>query len=205
MNFIVIEGDNGTGKDTLAQGLEPYGFNVLTYHQEAQAALTKARNAVKAGSLGDSITSFLNYNMECSRLVKEYDSRFKTNILVRYWPSTLASAFADRGWSLKDVDKTLDNLLPNIAAPLCVIRLTCDMEERVRRIKERNAPGFDDITVERAQKYDFIFSHIMERTPYDWITIPTTGVSRLQIVQNTLDAVTKQMNALSAKGRKNTA
>ena len=59
MNFIVIEGDNGTGKDTLAQGLEPYGFNVLTYHQEAQAALAKARNAVKEGSLGDSIASFL--------------------------------------------------------------------------------------------------------------------------------------------------
>lgn len=45
MNFIVIEGDNGTGKDTLAQGLEPYGFNILSYNPKALDALRAARQA----------------------------------------------------------------------------------------------------------------------------------------------------------------
>lgn len=189
MNMIVIEGDNGTGKDTLAQGLEPHGFNIITYHPEACTALGKAREAAKEGTSVASVLAFLRYNMECSRLAGEQDSRFLTNILIRYWPSTLASAYADKGWSIREVDDILDDLLPRVAAPLCVIRLTCDMDERVRRIKERNAPGFDDITIERARKYEFIFSHIMQRAPYDWVTIPTAGASRQEIVKKALATV----------------
>ncbi len=193
-NFIVIEGDNGTGKDTLAQGLAPYGFNILTYHPDAKAALTQAREEAGKGGHIAPVTSFLNYNLECSRLVKKYDSQFDTNILIRYWPSSLAAAFADRNWSVSEVDKKLDELIPLMATPLCVIRLTCDMEERVKRIIERNAEGFDDITLERAQKYNYIFSHIMDRTPYEWVTISTSGISRKQIVDKTLDAVARHLD-----------
>lgn len=174
MSFIVIEGDNGTGKDTLAQALAPYGFDIVTYMPKASKALSDARHI-------KTIEAFLEYNKVCSNLCLSNKIYHKNNLLVRYWTSTLASAYADRNWTVAQVDRALERCLKEMAIPDCFIRLTCSMDERVRRIEERGAVGNDDITLERAAKYDFIFSHIMKQIPTRWIEISTSDLSPAQV------------------------
>ena len=182
MNFIVIEGDNGTGKDTLAQALAPYGFDIVTYKAEADNALKNARTE-------KTIESFLEYNKVCSNLCLTNSNPFKTNLLIRYWTSTLASAYADKNWTVAQVDRALESCLKEMVLPDYFIRLTCSMDERVRRIEERGAAGNDDITLERATKYDFIFSHIMKKIPTRWIVISTSEMSPAQVKEKVLNLI----------------
>lgn len=190
MSFIVIEGDNGTGKDTLAGKLAPYGFDILSYSVEAKAALKIAREAPSQNS----IDKFLEYNKVCSDLCARNCLPSKTGILIRYWTSTLASAYADSGWAESSIDSALDWCLSNMNLPSFFVRLTCKMDERVRRIKVRGASGSDDITIERAERYEHIFTHMMERIPSRWIQISTSEMSPCEIAAKVLLEVQMETN-----------
>lgn len=96
--FILIEGDNGAGKDSLAKRIEKKGFKIVTYFDEVKAAELKARN--KTGE--ERVLSFMQYNKLCGEHV---DSLKKPCILIRYWVSTLAAAYADSIIDLGELEK----------------------------------------------------------------------------------------------------
>ena len=159
MSFIVIEGDNGTGKDTLAQALEKYGFNIITYDSEIKkfseiAKQAKGKNRVK---------KFLGYGKACSDLVKQNKEKGKNSLLIRYWISTLAAAYADDIYSYDEVITIVKTISPKLEKPDKIIRLECDFDERIRRIEKRNSPDFDDKTL--SSTLDLLFFSLVSPHP----------------------------------------
>ena len=79
--WLVIEGDNGAGKDTLAAQLATSGFEIVNAHPLAQTAEQRARSMTGEAK----IAAFLEYNSACAELARCTHSHA---IQIRYWPST---------------------------------------------------------------------------------------------------------------------
>jgi 2-haloacid dehalogenase len=95
--FLVIEGDNGTGKDTLAKKFLDDGFNIITYDKEMKdlEALAKKKDGV------DKVKAFIAYNKVEGEKAKEL--RVNNNVLlIRYFVSSLAAGYADCVYSYED-------------------------------------------------------------------------------------------------------
>ena len=177
MSFIVIEGDNGTGKDTLAQALEKYGFNIITYDSK----IKKFSQIAKKSKGKARVKKFLGYGKACSDLVKQNREKGKNSLLIRYWISTLAAAYADDIYSYDEVITIVKMISPKLEKPDKIIRLECDFDERIRRIEKRNSPDFDDKTLSRAKKYEWISKEIQSELNINWISIDTTNKTKAQV------------------------
>jgi len=89
--WIAIEGDNGAGKDTLAKHFERDGWNVVTYRPAVAQSFKEAASLEGA----ERVESFVGYNRLCGELAS---NEVSPCLLIRYWPSTLAAAYADGIW-----------------------------------------------------------------------------------------------------------
>ena len=83
MKFYVIEGDNGTGKDTLAAKFQNDGFEILTYDKKIKQMEQIAKK--KVGE--DRVLNFLAYNKACGDLAKERKNENNV-LLIRYFISS---------------------------------------------------------------------------------------------------------------------
>lgn len=177
MSLFVIEGDNGTGKDTLAIKLqENFGFRVLT-NEEDIVQLNK--EAKKCDGI-KRVKKFLEYGKICSERIKNSNQDV---ILVRYWISTLAAAYADNILTYDDTCKIQDEICVDFYQPDCIICLLCDFEERINRIEKRKAEDFDDITKERNNKYKWFLNKMQDRTNFKWINIDTSEKDENQVFE----------------------
>ena len=70
---------------------------------------------------------------------------------------------------------------PKLEKPDKIIRLECDFDERIRRIEKRNSPDFDDKTLSRAKKYEWISKRIQSELNINWISIDTTNKTKVQV------------------------
>ena len=170
---ILIEGDNGTGKDTLAKAFKT-PFDIITYRAEIQQKILFARTFK-----GISQTlHFLNYNAACSRIMSDNAKANINSITIRYWPSTLTAAFADKNLSEVDCDSLVDICISTFTMPDLVVFLECDYNERIHRIALRNSPIFDDKSIERAERYTYYSNKIMDKLGDTVHKINTTDKSR---------------------------
>ncbi|HBC84374.1 MAG TPA: hypothetical protein DCZ30_02750 [Clostridiales bacterium] len=104
MSFFVIEGDNGTGKDTLAIKLQrKFGFRIVTNEEDI---IQLNKNAKKYEGK-QRVKKFLEYGAICSNRV---ENSSQDTILVRYWISTLAAAYADKIFNYEDVCRIQDEI-----------------------------------------------------------------------------------------------
>ena len=174
---LLIEGDNGTGKDTLATGLQGQSFDIITYHEEIQHQIDRARTFRGA----EHVLKFLDYNASCGRLMEEASCKNTDTITIRYWPSTLAAAYADRKLSESECDTLADICTKTFPLPDLVIFLVCDHNERVHRIVLRNSPNFDDKSIERAGRYAYYSDKITEKLGDIVCRVNTGGKSREEI------------------------
>ncbi len=145
--WIVVEGDNGTGKDTLADHFEDDGWFVVSRDKAVERACDKARTY----SGMDFVRAFLDYNKLCAELA--LNSK-QPALLVRYWPSTINGAYSDQIISEQEHLTLLKKLVVEYPLPNKFIFLTCSLTERGRRVEHRGLDtGLDDMSNARNARY----------------------------------------------------
>ena len=186
MKFIVIEGDNGTGKDTQALKLsEKLGCDVITNYDDM-----KIFNKTAKGFSGkERVKKFLQYCELCSK----YASSSENSIVVRYWVSTLAAAYADNIFTFDEVLKLQEEFCSNMKKPDIIICLWCDFDNRIKRINDRHSDDFDDVTENRSVKYAWFLNQMKERYNLNWVDIDTTG----KTIDEVFDEILHQVNSLN--------
>ena len=182
--FVVIEGDNGTGKTTVSHILNSqYGFEFITEHQKILELEQQAKRFATGSA--ERFEAFLDYNSVCGRQAKKYDKA----LLARYWISTVSAAYAD---GLLDINETLekaDMLMETMVIPDFIFMLKCGFEKRIERIDKRAAAdGSDDRTDERDRRYSFILDCLQGKTGI--ITeISTDNISPADVAGNILNYI----------------
>lgn len=176
MFFFVIEGDNGTGKDTVASKFIEDGFEIITYDKKIRAMENLAKKEVGKNR----VLKFMAYNKAEGDLIKEKRNH-KNVLLIRYFVSTLAAGYADGIFTYKDTIDILKKTYPKFEKPDAIIRLKCDYQERVNRIENRNSKDDDDKTYRRNVRYRWITDKIKENIDLNWIDIDTSNKSIAQI------------------------
>lgn len=171
-NWIVIEGDNGTGKDTLAEQLKTLGYDIVTYTKEARAAEMRAR--ALCGE--ERLLSFLEYNRLCGSMAEfsNYPS-----LLVRYWASTMAAAYADQLWTWEKVNEQVISCINQFPIPDLIIQIKCDLSTRRTRVATRGTSD-DNMCIERDKNYGWALDEIRKHLP-SWETVDTTHLSPPQV------------------------
>ncbi len=146
--WFVIEGDNGAGKDALADRLIDDGWFLSSRLPQVVAEKDSAR--LQYGK--DRVTAFLSYNQRCGELASTHSSR---SFLVRYWPSTLAAAFADDILEWPDFESWVDRTVRQLPAPALILYLQCGLNTRRDRVQQRGmVPGsVDDVSENRDRRY----------------------------------------------------
>ena len=185
MRFILIEGDNGTGKDTLALKLENKGLKVVTYDLRIKLVEKKAKKLFGE----DRVKAFIEYNYACSDFISDLKTQGSVQdiVLVRYWISTLAAAYAD---NIFDEDKVIElgkKMAKELEKPDLVIRLNCDYHKRIHRIEKRNSGEYDDKTIDRANKYMEILKKLRQISDYKWEEIDTTTLNEIQVYERVIN------------------
>lgn len=170
--FIVIEGDNGTGKTTVSEILNTeHGFEFITIQQKIRQLENHAK-CFETGSM-QRYEAFLNYNRACGEQVMKY----KKSLLARYWVSTVAAAYADGLFDLEEALRRAEKLRNTMVLPDRIFRLKCAFDTRIGRIKKRALTnGNDDITDTRDSKYSLILDKLQDRFAF-MTEIPTDGIS----------------------------
>jgi thymidylate kinase len=145
--WIVIEGDNGVGKDTLACKLVGRGWSIPTNDLDARHARDLAMQLCGR----DRAFAMLRYGRLCAARAQARAS----SLLVRYWPSTLAAASADELLPPERVGRLIHWAAVNMPRPALFVELTAELPERVRRVQARGRlPGaVDDVSATRNSRY----------------------------------------------------
>lgn len=185
MSFIVIEGDNGTGKDTLAFKIEKkLGYRIITNEFKIKELNKKSKSYEGERR----VKKFLNYGKICNNIVKETKEDV---ILVRYWLSTLAAAYADNIYSYKQILELENDICSKLCKPDIIICLWCDFQTRIKRIETRKSIDFDDITKVRSEKYKWFLKQYEIKTDIKWINIDTTHKNEEEVFKQTLKFINR--------------
>lgn len=193
-DFIVVEGDNASGKTTLAQSLKTCGFVVVSEDSE----LAEMKLSFKNLHGRDKMQAFYRYNMLTAQ--KALDSRQATPLVVRYWVSTLAAAFADKLIDFGEMFRQLDDNIKNFPSPAAFVYLNCNYDERLKRIKlRRKTLGFadDNRSKTRSKRYRRAIMEISISVPVPWIFIPS-DVLDVAAVKETFLSVVNNFRGLNS-------
>jgi thymidylate kinase len=172
--FIVIEGDNGTGKDTLAEQIKTLGYNIVTYTAEARDAEMKARTLHGESRL----LSFLEYNRLCGSIIEISNT---PSLLIRYWISTMAAAYADQLWNWEKVNDQITRCISQLPVPSLVIQMKCDFSVRNIRVTNRGISD-DNMCGERDKRYNWALDEIRKHFS-SWEIVDTSHISQQQVFQ----------------------
>lgn len=170
MGFIIIEGDNGTGKDTIADALSSmHGFTIISRQKEMIRLEHNARTVAET----ERTAAFLGYNHACGQAAAAAPNR---GCLVRYWISTLAASFADQILPEDEILTMAGECLRDMPAPDLAVQLVCPEAIRVARIMERKIrepDRRDDITTTRSARYRLISGKLLDLSGYPLLRIDT--------------------------------
>ena len=114
------------------------------------------------------------------------------SIVIRYWISTLAATYADYVYEYDKVIQLTDEIKRNIVAPDVIIRIWVNSEVRLNRIASRNLKDsklFDDSSITRAQRYEWISKEILNRSGYRWREFDNTSVCIDELASKILDYI----------------
>jgi len=179
--WLVIEGDNGAGKDTLAAQLPPVGFEIINAHAIAQSAEKRARTF----SGEDKVSAFLEYNRLCAELVLGARSHA---VQIRYWPSTLAAAYADEIMTWEQAQDVASLQAKLSVQPTIILYLECNLDERAKRITMRGPllNRTDDVTERRAARHKAAMAAFSKRLN-QWRNLDCSTLSPKEVFTQTLE------------------
>ena len=184
--FLVIEGDNGTGKDTLALGLaENSGFSIITNREDT----IELKREAKKYTGSERIKKFAEYSKFCSSIVSSHARNAKIAV-VRYWLSTVAAGYADRILSYEQ-SMEYERRLAGLERPSAVIFLECGFAERKDRIVKRAAEDFDDLTLLRSDRYKWYLADFQNRLRIPFIRINTTNKRPAEVLDTAVKYIRK--------------
>lgn len=179
--WLVIEGDNGAGKDTLAAQLANSGFEIVNAHPLAQTAEQHARTMTGKAK----IAAFLEYNRTCAELARCTQSH---TIQIRYWPSTLAAAYADHILTWEQVQAEATRLSTGASQPSVILCLGCSLEERTKRIAVRGpvSARSDDVTASRAARHKAAMTDFSVRLK-QWVDLDCTTMQPAEVFTKAME------------------
>ena len=123
-------------------------------------------------------------------MCSNYASEGQKSIVVRYWISTLAAAYADKIFEYEEVLKLQEQYCLDFIKPDIIICLWCEFDKRVKRIEERKTENFDDTTETRNDRYAWFLQHIREQYDIRWVDINTTDKD----IEQTYSEIVKVLN-----------
>ncbi len=180
--FIVIEGDNGSGKTTIAENIMKLGYFFVTEDNKVKVFEIEAKKLARGSQ--KRYEAFLAYNKLCG----SYKTKMNHILLVRYWISTVSAEYADGLYTFEKALKEAEEKERIMPCPDYVFRLYCSYEERIQRIKKRNMKidnYSDDISKERDEKYNKILNVLEKRLNYMY-TIDVTNISPEKVIEKIL-------------------
>lgn len=146
MSFIVIEGDNATGKTTLCSCFPFEIINSQKWFQDEEIKLKKL-------PLNEKIPAFLKFNLKCGQYGYSMDHYC---VLARYWISTVCAAYADGLYDFQTAQNEARANINSFPMPEVTIFLRCPNSVRLSRIMERRkeiGDYSDPIAEIRNEKY----------------------------------------------------
>ncbi len=175
--WLLIEGDNGTGKDTLREFFEQEGWFHVNGSAETLTELEQARKSVGR----DRLPAYLRYCRTCATVAAETTTH---KVSVRYWPSTLAAGYADELICEAELDRMLDDCLRTFPDPDVIIELRCDLNARVQRILGRGPQPTghaDSLDPERGSRHRVALVRIASHWNRPWFVLDTTFLTPAQV------------------------
>jgi len=166
----LIEGDNGTGKDTLRGVFERDGWLHVNEAGLPSQLIKGAREETGKAR----ISRYLEYCLACAAVAENAAGK---SVCVRYWPSTASAAFADGLITVDELDSLILDCLQQFPLPDCVIELKCDYKARIGRIEKRKLAcqgHVDNLELPRGERFEFAMARISERIPVPWLVVDNT-------------------------------
>ena len=188
-NFTVIEGDNGSGKSTLAQSLKALGFNFVSEDdslEQMKVAAKKLRGLEK-------VQAFYQYNMHTAQKALQVKNS-KPPVVVRYWVSTLAAAYADEIIDFEELKVHCAENVKKFSLPTMFFYLKCNYGERMKRIAERQkifGIADDSRDKKRSERYRRAVMEISFAVPTTWIFIPADEWDCAAVKENVINFLNK--------------
>lgn len=169
--FIVIEGDNGTGKTTVGTYFKEAGYFVATDDPTAVYLASQAK--IYPANSKERFNAFIKYN----EFTGQYANKYHDVLIIRYWISTVTAAFADDIFLLDEALSVSKRLYQRMPKPDYIFAFHCDYLPRLERIQKRNLSCKDDNTsLIRDKKYRTILE-ALSREIQNWYVIDTTNIS----------------------------
>lgn len=178
--FIVLEGLDGVGKSTLAQGVAQSLGGVLTSTPGSEFASVRGDilQALKQDQLGKALFYAATVSLQ-GRIATEQVRHGGTVIMDRYWASTIAYARA------RGVTADLDALTPGFAKPDITVLITLDESQRVTRLTQRGATAEDIETL--CPTFQATVMHVL-RT-HCTLTVDVSGLDEQEATAKVIDAI----------------
>jgi thymidylate kinase len=177
--WFVIEGDNGAGKDTLADKLLCDGWFLVS---RSQSAVTEKEQANLLTGI-DRVSAFLSYNQRCGVLASARQSR---SFLVRYWPSSLVAGFADSVFGWEEFKARVDHSIQRLPTPSLILFLQCRLDARCNRVQQRGVipDSVDDVSENRDSRYQKAIRWLAEHPELKyWKTLDVSEMNIEQVQQ----------------------
>lgn len=185
--MLVIEGDNGSGKDTLADRLTMDSWQILSRDPD----IVREKELASRLRHKEKFEAFLEYNRKCA----EKAVGNPRSILIRYWPSTLCGGYADNIVSWEEFQTHVESAFDTLPVPALVLFLKCSLESRRIRVKERGLVlnGIDDLSERRDRRYQKAIEWLGKHSNWNaWKTLDVSDLDREQVYEDTKSMLSKE-------------
>jgi len=185
--LVVIEGDNASGKTTLAEYFKREGYAIPTLEPD----ILEREKAARSETGVRRVDAFLAYNSVCGNLSRKNEN----SLIIRYWISTIAASYADNIFSFEQAMERAVDLNKKLPAPDFVFCLKCQYDIRIERIEDRKkkiGDISDNISRERDEKYQQILGKL-EILVKNWYNIDTVVSEPGQIFSMMRQVISKEI------------